>query len=290
MIVVFNPAAGRRRAGRLWRVLDVLASSGVRIRIAETRHSGHARALAAEAAEAGVPMVVAAGGDGTIAEVANGIAGTPTALGVIPLGTANVLAQEYNLPFGARDVAAALSFRRTAPLWPGISVDRGSGHGRMFVQMLGAGYDAQVVHRLSLGMKRLIGRSAYVWQTLRELPRYPYTPVRLRVDGVETEAASVIVTKGRYYAGRYAIAPAAEPGAPGFHVVLFDRGGPAATMVYGALLPLGLIPRAPGIRVVPARRVELLSEGIPLQADGDPAGFGPVTVEAAGTPIGLVVR
>ena len=66
-------------------------------------------------------MVVAAGGDGTIAEVASGLMGSPARLGVIPLGTANVLAHELALPFEPRAVAAALAFGRTRPLWPGVA-------------------------------------------------------------------------------------------------------------------------------------------------------------------------
>src|SRR4029079_372581 len=83
MIIVFNPVAGMRRASLLWRVLDVLTANGIRIQLAETRRSGHAEALAREAASRGATMVVAAGGDGTIAEVANGLLGSPTRLGII---------------------------------------------------------------------------------------------------------------------------------------------------------------------------------------------------------------
>ena len=99
MMIVFNPVAGRRRAALLWRVLDVLVANGVRLDLAETRCSGDAACLAREAAARGETMVVAAGGDGTIAEVANGLLGTGARLGVIPLGTANVLAHELALPF-----------------------------------------------------------------------------------------------------------------------------------------------------------------------------------------------
>ena len=94
MVIVFNPVAGRRRAALLWRVLDVLAANGIRLDLAETHRAGHAEALAREAVRGGAPMVVAAGGDGTIAEVANGLMGSRARLGVIPLGTANVLAHE----------------------------------------------------------------------------------------------------------------------------------------------------------------------------------------------------
>jgi diacylglycerol kinase family enzyme len=118
MIVVFNPVAGRRRAHLLWRVLDVLVANGVRLDLAETHRPGHAEALARDAARRGERMVVAAGGDGTIAEVANGLMGSPSHLGVIPLGTANVLAHELGLPFSPRAVAAVW---RTAPMDQGFS-------------------------------------------------------------------------------------------------------------------------------------------------------------------------
>src|ERR1700760_1151920 len=162
MIVIFNPVAGRRRAHLLWRVLDVLVANGVRLDIAETHRAGHAETLAREAARRGEPMVVAAGGDGTIAEVANGLLGTGARLGIIPLGTANVLAHELGLPFAPSAVAAALAFGRPRPIWPGIAA--GANGSRLFVQMLGAGFDAQVVHRLSSPLKRALGRTAYVLQ------------------------------------------------------------------------------------------------------------------------------
>ena len=80
MIIVFNPVAGMRRASLLWRVLDVLVANGIRIELAETHRPGHAEALAREAVCRGASMVVAAGGDGTIAVVANGLLGSPARL------------------------------------------------------------------------------------------------------------------------------------------------------------------------------------------------------------------
>src|ERR1700759_3936734 len=119
MVIVFNPVAGRRRAHLLWRVLDVLVANGGRLDLAETHRAGHAEALARDAVRGGEQMVGAAGGDGTIAEVANGLMGSAARLGVIPLGTANVLAHELALPFSPKSVAAALAFGRTRCLWPG---------------------------------------------------------------------------------------------------------------------------------------------------------------------------
>jgi YegS/Rv2252/BmrU family lipid kinase len=287
MMIVFNPVAGKRRAQLLWRVLDVLLEHGVRVDLMETQRQGHASDLAREAAQRGEALVVAAGGDGTIAEVANGLIGTRSLLGVIPLGTANVLAHELGLPFAPRAVAAALGLRRTKQLWPGQAVN--GDDIRLFVQMLGVGFDASVVHHLSVPLKRVFGRGAYVLQTLRELARYRFAPIRLRIDGADMQAASAIITKGRLYAGQYLLAPDARPALAGFSVVLFERGGPGSALLYGAALPCDMLGRAPGVRHLRASRIEVIgNETIPAQADGDACGFAPLSVADAPGPIAVV--
>ena len=290
MIVIYNPTAGRRRAALLWRVLDVLTANGVRIDLARTTYAGHAIDLARKAAADGERLVVAAGGDGTIAEVARGLQGTGAVLGIIPLGTANVLAHELGLPFGPPECAAALAFGRTRPLWPGIA--RSDSGERLFVQMLGVGFDAAVVHRLPLWLKRRAGRGAYVVQSLREMARYPFPAVSVRLDGIETQAGSVVVTKGRLYAGRYLLAPAARSAERGFQVALFGctdpLGGLLGAALYGAALPLNLLSCAPGLRLVHAREVEIAAK-LPAQADGDPAGTAPLWIADASEPIQVVV-
>lgn len=295
MLVVFNPAAGGRRAHLLWRVVDIMITNGLKVEVAETRRAGHATALARDAATSGYRTVVAAGGDGTIAEVARGLADTDARLGIIPLGTANVLAHELELPFGPNAVAAALAFGRTRQVWPGML--RRGGNGRagggvgemLFVQMMGAGFDAHVVHRVSPPMKRALGAFAYFAQGVRELFRYGFEPIRVGVDGVEMQLASVIVSKGHLYGGRYPLAPGASPGRPGFTVAAFEHSGPGAALLYGAALPLHLMPHMPGLRLLRAREVAVETDAVPAQADGDPAGVGPLTVTDAARPIEVVV-
>ncbi len=287
MVIVFNPVAGRRRAYLLWRVLDVLVANGVRLQLAETTRPGHAEALARDAVRRGAEMVVAAGGDGTIAEVANGLIGSTTRLGVIPLGTANVLAHELGLPFGPRAVAAALAFGRTTTIWPGIA--KGADGERLFVQMVGVGFDAQVVRHLPFALKKLLGKGAYVLQSLREMVRYPFPPIHLRIDELETKAASVIVSKGRLYGGNFRLAPNARSGEPGFSVVLFDHAGPAAALMYGAALPLNLLGKAPGVRHLRAATISIVgNQRLPIQTDGDFGGYTPMSVVDAAGPIQIV--
>jgi diacylglycerol kinase family enzyme len=289
MLVVFNPVAGRRRASALWRVLDLLVENGVKVEVAETQHAGHATELARAAAREGLSMVVAAGGDGTIAEVANGLIGSSTALGVIPLGTANVLAKEYKLSTAPRAVANALAYKRTKLLWPGIARMEGDEH--VFVQMVGLGFDGAVVHGLQPLLKRMIGRGAYVWQSLWESVAYRFPKVRLSIDGKDYEAASVVVSKGRLYGGPYLLAPNAVSTEPGFQVALFETPGTFAALLSGAALPLGLLPRCPGVRVIAGRQVDFCSANGPIktQSDGDALAGTPSMVVDAGSPIAVVV-
>lgn len=289
MLVIFNPVAGRRRAAALWHVLDLLVENGVMVEVAETRHAGHATELARAAAREGRAMVVAAGGDGTIAEVANGLLGSNTALGVIPLGTANVLAKEYGLSTSPRAIANALAYRRTRLLWPGVA--RILGHEHVFVQMLGLGFDGAVVRGLPPLLKRAIGRGAYVWQSLWESVAYGFPKLRLSVDGRDYEAASVVVTKGRLYGGPYMLAPNAASTAPGFQVALFETPGTLAALLSGAALPLGLLPRCPGVRVIAGSHIDFLPENgaIMAQSDGDALEGTPACIVDARCPIALIV-
>jgi diacylglycerol kinase family enzyme len=289
MLVIFNPVAGRRRAAALWKVLDLLVENGIKVEVAETQHAGHATELAREAARDGFGMVVAAGGDGTIAEVANGLIGSATALGVIPLGTANVLAKEYRLSTSPRAIANALAYKRTALLWPGVARMQGREH--VFVQMVGLGFDGAVVHGLQPLLKRIIGRGAYVWQSVWESVAYGFPKVHLTVDGQPYEAASVVVSKGRLYGGPYMLAPNAVPTQPGFQVALFENPGTFAALLTGAALPLNLLPRCPGVRVVAGGQVEFAAGDGPImtQSDGDALQGTPTMVIDASNPIPIVV-
>lgn len=276
----------------LWRVLDVLLLAGKRVELVETSWAGHALELARQAAAQGHRTVVAAGGDGTIAEVAGGIAGAGCQLGIIPLGTANVLAHELGLPFQPQAIATMLGTARTREIWPGLARSASGAplpRNGVFVQMLGAGFDAQVVHRISLPLQRRLGAGAYALQAGRELGRYGFPTVRLQVDGACHEAAGVIVSKGSLYAGRHLLAPQMSPTRRGFTVALFEHSGPFATVRYGAALMLGLLPRMGGLRLLPARSVVIEESSVPVQTDGDAGGAAPLEVTDTERPIPVLV-
>ncbi|WP_164867826.1 diacylglycerol/lipid kinase family protein [Rhodovarius crocodyli] len=286
MLIIFNPVAGGSRRRRFARALRCLRGAGARVEIAETRHAGHAAVLAAEAARRGERLIVAGGGDGTVAEVAGGMAGSGATLGLLPLGTANVLAHELGLPIGPEQAAGVLMTGREVVLRPGIARYPG-GRQRLFVQMLGAGFDAAVVTHLNPAEKRRFGKGAYLAESLRQIGAYRFPTILAGLDDAPMQAvASVIVSKGRLYAGRFVALPGASPLHAGFSVLRFTRGGPLATMIAGSALPLGLLHRVPGAVLERAGRVHLASASpVPAQADGDAAGELPVVIEDA--PEGL---
>jgi YegS/Rv2252/BmrU family lipid kinase len=289
VLVIFNPAAGARRRRRFERVAGALAEAGIRFTVADTAAPGHAERLAREAVAAGERVVVAAGGDGTIAEVVNGIAGSEARLGVIPIGTANVFAHELGLPFGAAAIAASLKRGAVRHVIPGAA-RFADGRTRLFVQMLGVGLDAAVVASLNGALKRRIGKGAYVVATLHQIARWRFPRLELTLDGAPAEAAQVIAAKSRFYGGRFLLAPEAAADAPGLSACVFDRGGLWPALKAGLALPLGLLPRLPGLV---RRRVASLAiaapAGLPVQADGDLIGVTPVTVADAASRIAVII-
>ncbi len=288
MLIIYNPMAGRRRRRHLAAALRALRAAGIALELAETTGPGDATLIARAAVARGLRLVVAAGGDGTLAEVAAGLNGSDAALGLLPLGTANVFAHELGLPIAPEGAAGVLLQGRTAPVFPGMA-EAAQGT-RLFMQMVGAGFDAAVVHGLDAGWKRRFGKLAYVAESARRMTRYGFAPFEITLDGgAPMTARSVIISKGRFYAGRFRALPGASPLAPGFSVLSFRHGGVLTAMAAGAALPLHQLHRLPGATLYRAAEVALRATGVPLQADGDAAGSLPIRVTDARHPIRFIL-
>jgi diacylglycerol kinase (ATP) len=157
---------------------------------------------------------------------------------------------------------------------------------RCFSLMAGAGFDAKVVAGVSAPMKRRWGRAAYVWRSLIETQRYRPVRYGVEIDGRRYEAASVIVTRSRHYAGPYVVAPQAALGEPLLHVCLFERWGRVHALRFGVALVMGRLPRAVGYRVITGRDVRICVLGDaagaePVQIDGDDALVLPISIGLA---------
>src|SRR6267154_1234852 len=279
MLLILNPMAGRRRRGLVDAVVRQVRAEGWTVDVVETAAAGDARRLAESCDVARNAVIAVAGGDGTINEVVNGLArrgDAAPALGIVPLGTANVLAHELGLGFSAAVIARTII----------------AGHELL---MEGAGFDAKVVAGVSAPFKRRWGRAAYVWRSLVETRRYRPVRYGVEIDGVRHEASSVIVTRSRHYAGPYVVAPDAALAKPLLHVCLFERWGRSHTLRFGLALLLGQLPSTVGYRVVAGRdvRISVLSDAgeagrQPVQIDGDDALTLPVSIGLAAGAVRLL--
>ncbi len=287
LLIIYNPAAGQRRRRRFEAVMQALAAQGAAVTLQATTRRGDAEAFAREAVTGGYDRVVAAGGDGTINEAINGLAGSDTPLAIVPLGTANVLAAEIGLGGRPADIAAAIL--RGAPRPIALGRITTAQRARRFVMMAGIGFDAQVVAQVNPALKRLTGKFAYVLASLREMLRDPGLVFRVEVDGRVYQAASAIVAKGHFYGGRFVACPDARLEEPALHVCLFGRTGRLHILRYAAALALGRLRHLPDVTVLRAQRIAVSGPpGEPLQADGDSVGHLPATIDVEDSALRLV--
>ncbi len=282
LLVIHNPVAGARRRRRYEATLAALADAGCAVTVHETRGRGDAEEIS-RAQHGSFDAVVAAGGDGTINEVANGLAGAATPLGVIPLGTANVLAAEAGLPLAPARVAEVLSRGRSRAVFAGIA------NGRHFLMMAGVGFDARTVARLRPQMKRRFGKGAYAAAAFEEwwdnsLPRYT-----VAIDGVAAEVASIVVSKGRCYGGAFVLAPRADLGVAQFETVSLPHASRGALLALGSALALRAPAPSSAVRMALAQRIQISGPiGEPVQADGDIVAHLPVDITVAPDPLQLL--
>ena len=295
ILLIRNPIAGRRRRGLVDAVVRQVQTQGWTVDLVDTEAVGDARRLAETCDAARYAVIAVAGGDGTINEVVNGLAhrADAPALAIVPLGTANVLAHELGLSFKAAAIARTMVAGRALLVRPGEACNGGAP--RCFSLMAGAGFDAKEVAGVSAPLKRRFGRGAYVWRAMIETRRYRPVRYAVEIDGVRHEAASVIVTRGRLYAGPYVVAPLATLSDPLLHVCLFERWGRSQTLRFGFALLTGRLPRAGGYRVIAGRevKVSVLSDAgepgtQPVQIDGDDALTLPISINVASGAVRLL--
>jgi YegS/Rv2252/BmrU family lipid kinase len=269
-IVILNPTAGSPEHVRSWqeRVESLAGDCPVRI----TAHSGEAEALARRAAKEGFARIVAAGGDGTVSQVANGLTGSNATLGVLPMGTVNVFAMELGLP--------VYNLKRCWDIIEDTNVrlvDLPSANGKYFVQLAGVGLDAQVVKETSLAFKRSFGPLSYLISAAQIAARQP---PKLFIESEHTsleEGSFVLIGNGRFYGGPFPFFKHAIIDDGLFDVVVFTRLGYLEIVKYLQDVVFSSDIKVPEIEYFQTRQLRITSEkDVPLELDGELAGNCPV--------------
>ena len=267
--IILNPAAGSEQAER-WR--ERIESIAHGCALFTTSHSGEAEALARHVAEKGVEKIVAAGGDGTINEVVNGLAGTNAALGLFPLGTVNVFAMELGLPTNNLEFC-----------WEVIQgdnmrfVDLPSANGKYFVQLAGVGLDAQVVKETSLAFKRSLGPLSYLISAAQIAAREPPKLFIESKNASVDEASFVLVGNGRHYGGPFPFFKHAVLDDGLFDVVAFKRLGYLEIIKYLQDVVFSSDIRVPEVEYFQTPHLRITSDqDVPVELDGELVGICPV--------------
>jgi diacylglycerol kinase (ATP) len=288
-LFIVNPAA--RRAPPLARLEDAasrLRAAGWETSLQVTEAKGHATELARQAASDGWDAAVACGGDGTVNEVINGIAGTATALAVVPGGTANVWAKEVRLPRDPLKAAEVMlsAERRRVDLGLALGEPEGGSDTikRYFLLMAGIGLDGHVLSAVPEEMKRRLGAVTYVISGLREALRYPSQPASVRLDGEEMrlDLSWMLVGNTRSYGGVVNVTHDALADDGLLDVCAIEGHGWRRVIACGLRILARRLHGAPGVVWRRVRAVELPpAPFLPVQVDGDYLGRTPMrfTVE-----------
>ena len=264
-ILIYNPTAGRRRqAARLGALTALLADGGWRIETVATAAPGDATRLAREAAAGSAGAVFVFGGDGTVREAAAGLLATGVPLGIIPGGTANVLAHALGLPTDPLAAARALAGAKPHPF------DVGRCGSTPFLMMASAGFDSQLLARLDPRLKARFGKAGIALQGLIELARYRSPQLALTVDGEPAAATFMAVQNVPLYGGRFALAPGAKWDDGRLDLVRFTGDGRAALAGFARDLARGRHLARPDVFRQAVDEVILLGPpGTSVQVDGD---------------------
>jgi len=272
-VVILNPRAGGLDTARHWqdRIESLVGSWPIRV----TAQAGEAEALTKQAVAEGFGCIVAAGGDGTVNQVANGIGDSKVALGIIPLGTVNVFAMELGLPLNdlqlCRDVIEAGKTRL---------VDLPSANKKYFVQLGGVGLDAQAVKETSLAFKRSLGPLSYLISAAQIAARQPPTLFIESEDASACEGSFVLVGNGRLYGGPFPFFKHAVNDDGLLDVVVFKRLGYLEIIKYLHDVVFSSDIRAPEIEYFKARQLRITSkQDVPVELDGELAGNCPVNFQ-----------
>ena len=314
--IIYNPMSGRpgRRAEDVQQMIGLLGRDGIKATAKATTGPDDASKLAGEAVAAETNIIISYGGDGTLNEVIQGIAGSQTALAVWPGGTSNVVARDLGVPFGIRQLADMITAGKTRRIALGLA-RRGSkfmvqgsdlSHGanlepetrnaepgtpsRYFVMMAGIGLDASIARSVNTKLKRRTGEFAYWLSGIRHLFLWRAEPFAIEVDGRSYQGAFALIGNGKGYGGGMMMTPGARLEEPWFEVYIL----PPLANNFKYLRALGACmrgkPDVAGVSLVRGKHIKANSAHEPwVEADGEIIGPLPMTFDIVPDALSVIV-
>jgi len=289
IVLIANPAAKRASERKIQQAARLLRSAGHEVAIYLTEKRGDAENIARRAAGDNVPLIIAAGGDGTFNEVINGIAYTDTEMAILPMGTTNVLAKELMVPEdvnGALRVALSGNAHRVS-LGRIVLTDCPAPITRYFSLMAGIGFDGEAVYLCDERVKRYSGKGAYIFAGLKTLMRYRPEPLSLSIDGKAYSGYSAIIGKASRYGGNLRITPDASLLKPELYICIMHGEKRSDILKYVMGILAGTHLKLKDITYLKSTFVEIKGNA-QIQIDGDYLGRTPASVTVAPDALRLI--
>ncbi len=269
----------------------MLDARGITVDSIATTGPGHAGEIARRAVDRGADLILVAGGDGTINEAVNGMVNSDVPLGILPAGTANVLANELGVGKSMERAAAVLADSTRERVALGLLSNGPDTAGRHFLMMAGAGLDADIVYHLNARMKEAVGKVAY-WiggfsKVGQRIPEFT-----VRADGREYRASFALLSRVRNYGGDLEIAPTISLLDDEFEMVLFEGESSLGFLKYMLAVVVHQQQGMRGISILRTRQALFCApqdSKIHLQVDGEYAGVAPARVEIVPNALTLLV-
>lgn len=289
--IIVNPVSGRGRYAAQTRSPATLAEAvlrahAVEVTVRPTGAPGDAHRFAREAADAGVDLVIAWGGDGTVNEVASALVNRSVPLGIVPAGSGNGLAADLGLPF---EPQAALTVAATGA---DFAIDAGRVHESWFFNIAGIGVDALIAARFAERGSRQRGPLGYLQLGLAELWRYRAAKYSIEIDNdrVEHHAMLVALANGRQYGNRVCIAPGARLDDGLLELVIVEQLSALHIALRLPSLFRGTLQPGRGVTMRAVRELRICADHpIPFHVDGEPR-LGPAELAVETRQRALVVR
>jgi diacylglycerol kinase (ATP) len=286
--IIFNPTAKGERA-RKWH--EELKRSLPDAELLLTQGSGDAEQFARAAVARGCDCIVAAGGDGTINEVVNGMAGSDAALGIIPLGTMNVFSLELGIPQQLSDAVEIIKNGQVRTIDLAQVTHGTTPQTRYFVQLAGVGFDAEAVRATNFQVKKMVGPLSYVLAAVQVAAKEAPTLMVKGDANQEEQGSFVLIGNGRYYGGPFEFFPEAKLDDGLLDVCVFKRRSHMDLIHYFQGILCGTHTKFEDIEYFRTAKVTVSADReSPMEVDGEFAGMTPVEFAISGKSLRVLVR
>jgi diacylglycerol kinase (ATP) len=299
-LLIHNPNAGssgKARRKQLDHARKVLAAGGIEAELAETRGPGDATEIAARATQEGRQLVIACGGDGTLNEVVNGLAGQSNGhrvpLALLPGGTANIMAKELDIPWDIPGATRKLLQCQVREVALGLATPlENPDRKRYFLSVAGAGPDGMIVYSVDLELKARVGILAYWYQGAREVLRYKFPHFRVVTQGQSIDASLVIVGRTKNYGGPFKITTEADLYEDQFEVLTLTTQSGFKYLSYLPTLWMNKLRGTDGVHFYKSDSIvcePMDSNPVYAQVDGEPMARLPIEFKIVPRALKLLV-